>query len=798
MWLLISFGSLHAQIKISGNISSANGPVSFAVIELKEAAGNSKTIIQSDSTGAFVFNNLRNGNYSIAVSHIGYASYSSGFRLTQDTALVISLEKQTDQLNQVIVQGSRPIIEQSPGKVVYNLGNSITATGGDAVQAISQLPGVRVNNNEISIAGKGVTRVMINNRLVQLQGQELLRYLKSFSANQLVKIELLTNPSAQYEVEGNAGIINIITKQSKRHGYSGNVQLASKYYLYGISSMYDVKHFGEFNGSANLAYNDKRWSAYASLTHTRDEHLEGFEFNLQYPTQTWHQSDTGHYTHRLVTAIVGADYKLNKRTVIGASYSGGRDVYQGSDHVRNSIYDQNGEPDSLLTSFATYYPIALPSSLSAHAIIQLDTSGKQLSINADYFNYYRTDKSDFESNSFDGDGISKPGGRTRYFDTNKQNILVYTAKADLELPTAFANYSIGGKLSFINDYSNAFYYRKNDNDELSYDSTLSNEFDYTENTQSVYGNMSKEMMQWKFQAGLRAELTQTTGFSYTTGLKTINNYFKLYPSVLVSYSRDSNNTFSLTAGRRINRPSFWNLNPFKSLYTAHSYGEGNPYLQPEYNYNLEVSHAYKNILTTSLFANKTENGFIYVTMASADTNLVYTRPLNFINTFRYGISESIAFKPSTWWETNALLSVYHTNATSAIKEVNDISGVGAYISVQNAIYFNSSKTIGAAINFWYQFPEVDHIAQADRYYKLDLGLKMTTRNKKWDLAFNANDVFMSSALAYSYTVNNIPQKFTNFQFNRFLQFSVNYRFGSKSNSETSRSSGNEEEQARIH
>ncbi|HSB91863.1 MAG TPA: outer membrane beta-barrel protein, partial [Flavitalea sp.] len=251
-------------------------------------------------------------------------------------------------------------------------------------------------------------------------------------------------------------------------------------------------------------------------------------------------------------------------------------------------------------------------------------------------------------------------------------------------------------------------------------------------------------------------------------------------------------------GRRINRPSFWNLNPFKSLYTAHSYGEGNPYLQPEYNYNLEVSHAYKNIFRTSVFANKTENGFIYITMASVDTNLVYTRPLNFIETFRFGISESVVFKPVSWWESNALLSIYHTNAKSAIPEVDDISGIGAYSSIQNAIYLNSSKTFAAAINFWYQFPEVDHIAKADRYFKLDLGLKLTTNNRKWDLVFNANDVFMSSALAYSYTVNQIPQKFTNFQFNRFLQLNVNFRFGSSTTGDRGPSSGNEEEQARIH
>lgn len=125
---------------------------------------------------------------------------------------------------------------------------------------------------------------------------------------------------------------------------------------------------------------------------------------------------------------------------------------------------------------------------------------------------------------------------------------------------------------------------------------------------------------------------------------------------------------------------------------------------------------FKNILTTSVFANKTDNGFSNVTIAYPDTNLVYTKPLNFIQTYRIGISENISFKPFSWWESNDLISFYHTHVHSAISNVNDIKGLGAYLSTANNLYLNQSKTLAAAINFWYQFPEVDHIARSDGYY----------------------------------------------------------------------------------
>src|SRR5205807_1451472 len=133
---------------------------------------------------------------------------------------------------------------------------------------------------------------------------------------------------------------------------------------------YGIKTFGELNGSANVAYNGNKWSVYSSFNHVRDRHLEGFQFDVYYPRQHWLQTDTGLYTHNAYTALVGVDYKVSSSLTIGASYSGGRDIYDGSDHVRNPIYNASGSIDSLLRTYAHYHPIAIPAALNVYANIK--------------------------------------------------------------------------------------------------------------------------------------------------------------------------------------------------------------------------------------------------------------------------------------------------------------------------------------------------------------------------------------------------------------------------------------------
>jgi hypothetical protein len=201
---------------------------------------------------------------------------------------------------------------------------------------------------------------------------------------------------------------------------------------------------------------------------------------------------------------------------------------------------------------------------------------------------------------------------------------------------------------------------------------------------------------------------------------------------------------------------------------------------------------------TPIFLNVTNNGFNSVTIARPDTNLVYTTPLNFIKTYRLGISENYSMQLLSWLDNNNQFTFYHTDAKSAISAVKNISGFGAYIASNNNIYFNADKSFSGAVNFWYQFPEIDHIGRSDAYYKLDLGFKASVLKKKVDVSFVMNDVFRSSASAVTTTVNGIRQKYTNFQINRYALLGISYHFGNSQSKTEKQDTGNQDEKGRVH
>ncbi|QEM13088.1 TonB-dependent receptor domain-containing protein [Mucilaginibacter rubeus] len=800
LFFSLIYSGLFAQVKVSGKVTGVSqNPLVFAVVNLQQQDSEQTRAVQTDSAGIFSFTAVDKGNYNLTVTYTGYQTTVLKLSLQQDTTLSVTLVDNTTQLNEVKVTASKASVENKSDKLVYNVSTSATSAGADALTVIGRVPGVKVGDNDLSIVGKGSVKVMVNERLVQLAGADLLRYLRSLSASQVGTIELIKNPGAAYDAEGNAGLINITLKHSKKQGYSGSVQVNQKQWLHNPASVYGTSNYWWLNASGDINYNTAKLSAYASVNVDHDHELEGFETDIYYPKQTWLQTDTGNYRYHNLNFIAGADYRFSPKVTAGINYQGGKNTYDGSDHVNNPIINNgSGAIDSTLKTYATYHPVAISNAVNLHSTISLDTSGAKLLLNADYFNYYRTDRSDFESNTYLADGTLNAASRNRYHDTNKQDINIYTFKADAFLPTKYARFAFGGKLSFINNYSNAFYYKKAANDSLSYDRNLSNEFTYTENTQSVYGSINREDGKWKYQAGLRVERTETKGFSHTLNQTTINNYTRLFPSATVSYQAGVDHSLALNFGRRVNRPTFWNLNPFKSLFTAYSYGEGNPYLQPEYNTNFELSHTYKNRLTSAIFLNVTNNGFNNVTIARADTNLVYTTPLNFIKTYRLGISENYSMQLLSWLDNNNQFTFYHTDAKSALAAVKGISGFGVYIATNNNIYFNADKSFSGAVNFWYQFPEIDHIGRSDAYYKLDLGIKAFVFKKKVDVSFVMNDVFRSSASAVTTVVNGVRQKYTNFQINRYALVGISYRFGNSLTKAEKQDTGNQDEKGRIH
>lgn len=783
----ILIGTINAQFQVKGTVRDPQNKIINNIsiqINLLSDTLQKKGVNSED--GDFEFRDIASGTYVLKVTRTGYQENKVYLNLTKDTSLIINLAPFVTDLDEVTVTGRKKLIEKKVDRTIFNVSSSVTAQGGNVLSAITKIPGVKIAGNEVSIVGKGSVKVMINGKIVNISDETLTQYLAGYSANHIEKIEVITSPPANYDAAGNAGLINIVTKESQLEGWSGTVQGSYK----------NVNTYSNTGLTADINYQKNKWTIYTNFTGSRSGELMGWIIGVDYPDRNWSLNDTGIYNIDQYNGTIGIDYAVGKKSSIGISYSGGYREENGNDDVKNYITGHpSGKIDSTIRSYAVYNPIAISNSFNLHYLNKFNEKGAQLSIDGDYFNFYRTDYSNFKGWT-QIPGMQEPKGDLMlYYNTAKQNILIYTLKADLTLPTSFASWMFGSKLSFITNNSNALYYDLQSGSKV-YDSSKSNIYGYVENTQAFYATGTKNMNKWTIQAGLRAEITKTNGHSYTLNQIHKDHYLKFYPSVAISVEANEQNSFTGTFSKRINRPSFWTLNPYRSLLTSFAYYDGNPALKPEYTSQLELGHNYKKLFSTSVYVNRTNNGFDNLTIGSMDTNLVYRTPLNFLTTTKYGMTEIISFSPLSWWESTNQFNLYYTDAKSNLFIVKDLAGWGKYIATSNNFYFNKDKTFSGAINYWCQFPEIDHIGRSNTYSSLDLGLMYTTLNKKWNFALNATDIFKNSAPTIYTTVNGLQQSFDNFQLSRSIVFGLTYKFGSNRKSDN-RKSGNEEEKSRL-
>ncbi|MBO9595304.1 MAG: TonB-dependent receptor [Niabella sp.] len=779
--------ALFAQFAIKGTIhDETDAPLAGATIEFY-SSGQAAKALAADASGSFTIDALRAGEkYLLQVSATGYQEQALAIQLQGDTTLNIVLTRSSTLLKGVTVTGKAKLIEVKPDKTIVNLADNMTIVGNSIAETLGKIPGLQMNGDRVTIPGKGEVQLMQDGRLIQLSQKDLVNYLKSIPAGNVSKIEIITNPSAAYDAAGNAGLINIITKRSKQQGYNGGIQAGYKQW----------QHYPGMDVTGNINYNSGKWNVYANANLFRIRHKYGFRWEEYYPNRSWIMSDTGDYKQHNLVLNAGADYQLSQKSQMGFSAGFSRYFEGGADYVRNHFYNGQGQPDSVLTTYATYIPLAKTQSYNLYYKTKLDTAGKTFSMDGSFLTFYRTDESDVTAKTFTPNGEPIEPSTARFYNNTLQNINIYALKTDMEFPTRLAKLQWGGKVNFIETYNNMRYYRLTGSGK-DYDGQLSNEYRYTENTQALYLNGSREAGNWSFQAGLRGELTQTSGYSYIRQQGNKNNYVKLFPNALVHFKKDDQNSFALSYNKRIRRPTFWNLNPYISILTAYSYYEGNPFLQPEYNSNFQLQHNFNNKLTSAFFVALTNNGFDDITIAHVDTNFVMRTPKNFVNSTRFGISETYNFSAIRWWESNNLLNVYYTNGQSKLDYVEGRKGWGAYVSSSNNFYLNSHKTLSAAVNFWYQFREVTLVNQSDAYYNIDLGLNAQLLKDKLSLNASLQDVFGTSGASYTTVINGIRQKYANLQLNRNFSLTLIFKFGKKELPAAERANSNQEERERI-
>ncbi|SEM61473.1 Outer membrane receptor proteins, mostly Fe transport [Chitinophaga rupis] len=764
----------YAQSTIQGKVvNKENRAVEFVTLILKQ---DSVTLFAAytDSLGNYNFEQVPQGVYRMFISRLDYEKVTLIIHINRDTTINIQLPDNAKQLKEVVVAGKAQLIERKIDRMVFNVENSIGASGGDALDALRITPGVRVQDNQISMAGKGSVAVMIDDRVLQLSGEDLVNFLATLKSDNIKSIEVITNPAAKYDAEGNSGLINIKLKKAKVNSWNG-----------AVLSSYTQTSYAAGNIGGNFNYQKDKLSFMFSVDYKRGARKRTETDELYYPDQSWNTDFVKKININYTTVNAGIDYRVGKKWTTGLLFSGSYSK-PVIDEYDAGVISSNDHIDSLLNTVATTARKVNSSSLNWHADIDLAKS--KLLLNFDYFKFNNNTNRDFSTTGYSTFLSTKNAG--------VQGMNNYTAKADMETPIRGIKMLYGAKISFTDTNNDLKYYNTTTGTPV-LNPGQSNIFNYKENTTAVYLSGDKQFRKkWQIQAGLRLEHTHTTGNSVTYGKENTNDYTQLFPTLFVSYAPDDIHSWVIDYGRRISRPGYASLNPFKFYSSPYNYTEGNPFLTPRYTDNVELKYGYKNILYTAVYYAHASHGFGEVPFADEVTKVQYFTQLNFYSNNQMGFSESFSFNRLKWWESETKVDVYYS-ASKFIRTVNlkNTDSWGCYVSSNNSFILN--KYLKGAINFWYQAPEYSLLYKYRSRANLDLALRYSLLKNSIQLSFVVQDILKTARNYSTVYTDGIRQVYYDYSDNRLLRISATYKFGNKKINIEKKSFGNDEEKERA-
>ncbi|MGF1558575.1 MAG: TonB-dependent receptor domain-containing protein [Flavobacteriaceae bacterium] len=787
-FILLTGHYLFSQEQLSGKIFDqiTQSPIDFAEVVLINE--NSEEVMGSITNEQGIFKlQIPKGKYILQVFYIGQKLIEQSIFVEDDLDLGIIEVQNIQQLDEVTLVSKKKTIQRKIDRLVFNVENSTKASEGDALEVLQVTPGVRVQNDRITMIGKSNLQVMIDDKIIRLSGEELANFLKSIPSEDIKMIEVISTPPAKYEASGNSGLINITTKKANKDSWNAQLQ-----------GYYRQRYYpsGSLGGSFNL--NKNKLSISSSINYSKGDNIREQEDRTFFPDGEWYINSSYKANIERVNARIDLDYEINSSWSMGGQY-----LYSGTEY---NLVDApttlvtNNVTNEILRSLQSNGGLDLHPEL--HSInynnnIKIDTLGKNIQINLDHFSYKNP-----ESRRYNGISIINDPYSEQYFrgiNKNNQDVKNFSAKIDVEYPTKWANISFGGKLSFSESLNDMNFFNSGLVDDPVTDLPLDqNDFEYEEDIQSIYTSINKKINdKWNVQLGMRLEITRTTTFSKNLELDIDNDYSKLFPTMYLSHNLSESSILSFSYSKRIERPGFFELNPNIYYNSPFQSIEGNAFLQPAFIDNFELTHTYKN-LSTKLYYSSEDNLFAQVPLPNSDTNVIRVTNKNFTDTNRFGFSENYIFDDISWWSSNNSFDLnYSMSKFDLEQEEEDRKGFRASISTDNDIYLNTNKNLLLGLNFWYNFPGVDGIFDTKPASSLSLSLQWLLFNKNMNITFRANDIFKSSIDAVESRVNGVFQTGRYYYDSRYLQISLSYKFGNNDISVKKHGTGNEQEKERI-
>ncbi|MEM6718822.1 MAG: TonB-dependent receptor [Bacteroidota bacterium] len=759
----------HAQIEITGIVNdSSNNVIEFANVVLTNQNNEFVQGAITGKDGRFQLS-ATEGNYNLTISFIGYKAFTKAISVTGTTLDLgkIQLELDENKLGEVVIRANKPLIEKKTDRLVFNVENSVSASGGDGMDALSVSPGLRVANDQISIIGRNGVIVMVNDKPINLSGDDLIGYIRNLNADDIKRIEIITNPPAKYDAEGNGGLVNIILKKTKSNSYSGTV-----------SSSLSQSELALYRSGLNLNYQKDRLTITSKFGLTQGKREPFQKYELQYPSYLWVEDLNSTTTYDNLNATVNIDYQASSKVKIGGEYSitNSTPLFDTNNEAR--IFNLSSQLDSIIRNTSNMDQTRKTNIVNLYSTIDLDTLGRRIDFNVDYLGYRKDINNNFFNSSFFADGTLKPDSFLSANNTSDLSIDIFSSSLDIELPLNWVHLSFGAKITSINNESGVAFFETTTGNPI-LDPQRTNTFDYEEDTQALYISAKKSLSEKvSVKVGLRGEYTQTEGVSRDLNQTNTNDYFQLFPTVYVNYAFNDYKILGFNYGRRINRPKYNNLNPFQFFTNAYNFAQGNPFLQPFFTNNFELSFIYKNSSYTALYVNHTTDGVDQVTFVSPDSIEQRVIPQNFYNQLDVGVFQWYSFRISNFWNNSVDASVSYTRTNSDISDlVPDVDAWTGSLSTNSTFMLDPDRRYVAELGFKYYLPSIAGSYELSSFYQLNIGFKTHFFNKKLRVSINATDILRTYEQVFTQTVNGIRQENLSYNDVRRVRFALSYSFG---------------------
>lgn len=742
-----------------------------------------KVIVKEE--GRFCFDHLSLGNYNLIIKESEEVLYAQSLELKEDTDLGILSIRTPNELQEILVTGKKRLIDKKVDRTIYNIENSIGSAGTDVLDILHLMPGIEVRNNQLFLTGKSSVKVMIDDKILYLNGDDLFNYLKSIPSDQVKNIEVITTPPSQYDAEGNSGLININLKKIKKDFWASN-----------LTSSYKQGYYASGNFGANFTYSKNKINLGLSSNYSNGNYKNLKKSKVYYPEQLWDEKETGKNYQNILSSKFLLDYQLTSKWNSGIQYL----LNYSEPHSRykdiTNFHTYENKLDSLLRTKSYENSTKRLNSLNWYSHFTIDSLGKKIKLNFDYFNYNTEKKYNYLTRSYrtHNDLI------TRYFPVeNKGSLDIdnYSGRVDIDYPLSFISLQYGAKISFTKTKSSLRNYLTKGENVI--EKMHQDDFIYKENSQALYVSASKEMKKWDIQLGIRMENTQTRGNSISLNERNKNNYLKFFSTLYILYKANENNSYSFTYSRRIDRPDYNSVNPFRNYSNPYQYSEGNPFLKPVINNSIELSYYYKDIIQTILQFMIQKDNFNDVTYLDKDSYIQATKVENYFDNYGVGIIQSFTYTKLNWLQSNLMLVGGYLYLKSKIYPITDKSQEGfmGRIQANNTFILNKSKTLSADLIISYYPRSQGALSTNYSLTQMDMFFKAQLLDKKMQLSLQVTNLFNADQFRNKSTNNGISAKYRGYYESPSIRISLSYKLGSSTVKEKNIEGSNTEDQNRI-